>query len=101
MTVFETELHHGNRQRHPVSRKDVLGLAGGSPLGHPNAATDLQKLDRLGFKVTEMAPQHWLIRPSGKRLEIHLYGADELARFLALRADGYARQPGRHTQEPS
>lgn len=95
MTILNTELYPYNVQRTPVTRKDVLGLAS-APSQHPGEHQDvsqnLRRLDRMGFKVTQMAPQHWVLQRTGRLLELHLYGAEELTRFVSRRAIDYANQ---------
>ncbi|MDC0663737.1 hypothetical protein [Marinobacter sp. SS21] len=75
------------------SRKDLLGLAGSAPASLPLGGTQaslVRQLRALGFKVTEMAPQHWVLNAFGGLPELHLYGTEELFRFLTLRATDYA-----------
>lgn len=95
MTILNTELYPYNIPRPPVTRKDVLGLASVSSRrnGEYRAVSqNIKRLESLGFKVSQMAPQHWVLQRCGRLLELHLYGAEELTRFVSQRAVDYANR---------
>ncbi len=93
MTAFESQSISPRTLVPRGSRKDLLGLSGTMPASLATGgsrADTLGQLRALGFKVTEMAPQHWRLTAAGGLPELHLYGTEELFRFLTLRAPDYA-----------
>lgn len=86
------------------TRKDLLSLSSDHPGLMPTGLPDLSIqrdqhcLARLGFRVDQPEPDHWVLRPGGRPLpELHLYGAGELARFTRHHANRYADCPQEDT----
>lgn len=97
MTSFEPRLSPPDLPAPSADRKDVLGISDRAGPGTMSATTngcveqDLQQLRTLGFGVCQPGPRHWTLTPPGTPTVIHLYGATELALFVATRAQQYAK----------
>lgn len=74
-----------------ATRGNLLALRPAPTADAPAAiGPSLQRLQQLGFRVAETQPAHWLVTPTQGILEIHLYGAEELADFTRGRACVYS-----------
>lgn len=80
----------------PARRGNLLALEGcQSAAALALQWPSLQRLQQLGYAVREIQPEHWLLTLAGSPLQIHLYGATELADFTRGRACTYSVRAAR------
>ncbi len=96
MTACLSHARNNLKALAPASRGNLLALEGCQPAtARALLWPSLQRLQQLGYGVREIQPEHWLLTLAGSPLQIHLYGAGELASFTRGRACVYSVRAAR------